>query len=462
MKRLMMNIVALFALSSITVFAPFTAGAAPGDLDTSFGGTGVIALASADSQPIVKVQPNGSILLAFSTFDGSASQWVFMQLKPDGTLDGDFGNGGVVTTNPQDLGQSKFSPLYDVSLQADGKIFALSNDGIASVVVRYHSNGALDASYNGDGFVVLFSGIGTSRVRSLAIQEDGALVVGGGVCQGAAPCKNDFGLTRLDAAGGLDSGFNASGIVITDLGGTGDQIERIVIRNGRIVALGYTSNPPTSHTEVTVIAVYKEDGTLDTTFDGDGLLIPNPDPEDPERLSNDDLAVQSDGKILLLGSRKITPPGESFEEEFFLRRFNADGTVDIGFGVNGELIVSRDMGDFRIFHCSRPTVEPSGKILLGCSIVVGDSTLNASILRINTNGAIDTTFGSGGLSQAIDIASDAGESVAAFDIQADGRILVAGLSLNTVFVARYLSGDAPAGTTGGATGSSSGGCSLIR
>src|SRR5687768_2861496 len=153
--------------------------AAPGDLDTSFNGTGVVITSISDASDVINgvaVQTDGKIVVAGSTIIGSSLDFAVARYKPDGTLDTSFSMDGKLTT---DFGG--FDYALDVAIQTDGKIVAVgwSNSPAARgfAIARYNSDGSLDTSFNGIGRVVTPD---SAEADSVAIQPDGKILVAGG------------------------------------------------------------------------------------------------------------------------------------------------------------------------------------------------------------------------------------------------------------------------------------------
>jgi|GEM_PF-2106634 len=154
-------------------------------------------------------------------------------------------------------------------------------------------------------------------------------------------------------------------------------------------------------------------------------------------------ALQPDGKIIVVG--------QPYDDNFIIvARFNTDGTPDEHFGHQG--ILHTNLYPTHQFHPDDATdvvVQPDGKI-----VVVGDGyyendygdyQVNVLVIRYNTDGSMDESFGDRGA-----VISDFGNSFDAADkvaLQADGKIVVGGTSSFVYyFVAVYnADGSADAG-----------------
>src|SRR5438093_664022 len=146
----------------------------------------------------------------------------------------------------------------------------------------------------------------------------------------------------LAAPGSLDTSFGSGGIVKTVFGTVNDEAQAIAVQaDGKIVAAGY-STVSRRHT-VFALARYNTDGSLDTGFDSDGKVTTfiHPGPEcnvDVDQANG--VAIQSDGKILAAGFAKhCTVAGD-----FALVRYNANGSLDQGFGSGGAVTTAFGSG----------------------------------------------------------------------------------------------------------------------
>ena len=137
----------------------------------------------------------------------------------DGDLDTTFGTGGKVTTA---IGSDTDQAL-SVAIQSDGKIVAAGNSNNGNdydfALVRYDANGSLDTSFGTGGKVTTDFGSANDFARSVAIQSDGKIVVAGYSNNGS---NDDFALVRYNTDGSLDASFDSDGKVTTDFGSAND------------------------------------------------------------------------------------------------------------------------------------------------------------------------------------------------------------------------------------------------
>jgi uncharacterized delta-60 repeat protein len=295
-----------------------------GSLDTSFGGTGKIttSLASSSDRAFsVVVQSDGRIVAG----GASAGDFALVRYNPDGTLDESFSDDGIVTTP---IGTSN-DAINSLAIQPDGKIVAAgtatSGSYLRVALARYDADGTLDTSFSGDG--KLITGIGISdRIWGVALQPDGKIVAVGDSWNGV---QWDFLVVRCNADGTLDTSFSGDGMLTTPVGTSHDNGRSVAIQNGKIVVAGYSYSTEGAGNADFAVVRYNTDGTLDTTFSGDGKATTPVGSLDDIAYA---MALQSDGKIVVAGYSY-----NGANEDFALVRYNADGTLDVSFSGDGKL-----------------------------------------------------------------------------------------------------------------------------
>lgn len=306
-----------------------------GTLDTSFGGgDGIVttAIGAADDQAFgVALQGDGHIVVVGYSSNGSNSDFALVRYTSNGSLDTSFGGGdGIVTTN---IGAGTNDYAVDMALHGDGRIvvagYSLNGTVGDFALVRYNSNGSLDASFGDNGIITTDIGTVTDdRASSVALQGDGRVVVAGRTFPFD---KNHFALVRYNANGTLDTSFGGGdGIVITPVGTTDDAAYDVVLQaDGRIVVAGSSSNG--GYNDFALVC-YTTDGTLDPSFGGgDGIVTTQIGTSVDHGYG---VALQGDGRIVVAGySIGLGNP------DFALVRYNQDGTLDPSFG-RGDGIVT--------------------------------------------------------------------------------------------------------------------------
>lgn len=229
-----------------------------GTLDTSFNGTGKVmtVFASFNNVPYaVAIQPDGKIVVAgHSSYD-----LAIVRYNPDGSLDTSFNNTGIVVNETLATGCA-------IAIQPDGKIVVAGGTSSSTSVMlaRYHPNGTLDFATSAPGITVGYA---------VALQPDGKIVVAGG---GGSSNNKDFALVRYHSDGGLDASFNGTGVVSTPISGRNDEIFGVAIQpNGKIIAAGYGYNA--QNFKRIIMVRYNSNGSIDSSFNGGNAVTASGD-----------------------------------------------------------------------------------------------------------------------------------------------------------------------------------------
>jgi uncharacterized delta-60 repeat protein len=341
-----------------------------GSFDTSFHGSGQTTVevggqSTVNGQSPVTVSlgtvalgSSGHILLSGTVYTtsafqtGSTEQFAVARLNTDGSVDSAFGTNGVATVAVNAGGTSAADTTAVMALPGDGSIVLAGTTGSAAgqdpanffTVARLTAAGQLDTTFGTSGMTTF--GFGTnpdSEVAAVAIQADGAIVVGGLTRPTTALDSNaDFALARLLPIGQLDTSFNKTGqeTLAFDLGGTNaDRIAALAIQpDGKIVAVGSAVTATLS----------------DTTTSGESV---------------NSLAVQSDGTVLPVVSNSSTTTVRSggalvTSSGFAVARFNPDGSLDSGYGTGGKTAFGFSLGAISDDRASAVALQADGNIVL--------------------------------------------------------------------------------------------------
>jgi uncharacterized delta-60 repeat protein len=230
--------------ASDTVIARYNAN---GSLDTTLGATGWVATSvstTTDLSNAVRVQPDGKIVSAGFRQQSGFNDSVILRYNADGTPDSSFGGAGRVITNISSGNFSNQDQFTSLVLQPDGKIIAggYSSDNSNNYfdLVRYNTNGSLDASFSG-GIVQTPVGTSNGLLYSLALLPSGRIMAAGA---GESPTGTvEMRIARYDTAGVLDPSFGSAGMVSTPFAGGTAVINSMAIQpDGKIVAGGCASD----------------------------------------------------------------------------------------------------------------------------------------------------------------------------------------------------------------------------
>jgi uncharacterized delta-60 repeat protein len=357
----------------------------------------------------LRVAVLGCIALTFSS----------LAMAQAGQLDPTFGDQGIFITNftiGPDINNA-------VALQSDGKIvvagqfISCSSCDPMGALLRVTSKGVIDTSFGTNGLVTNTFGIDVETiVVGLAVQPDGKIVAS------ATGLPDGDVVARFNTDGSVDTSFGNSGFANLSLANTGPLV---IQPDGKILVLG------------TQLARLDGDGQLDSSFGNGGraLLLQQ----------GQTLALQADGKILVASVGFGGPPGVVGTEENFpgvagvLARYNANGSVDKGFGIGGETAV--------VTSPYALAIQSDGKILAGGTVVGGLSSTfpNPSafgVARYNSDGTLDTTFGAhGGVITPFPNMNDS--TAFGLAVQSNGEVVAAGQAGNvgpltsSIGLARY-------------------------
>jgi uncharacterized delta-60 repeat protein len=289
--------------------------------------------------------------------------------------------------------------------------FVVLAASLLATVPAQAAPGDLDPTFSGDGKELTSIRV-SAYGNAVAIQSDGRIVAVGGSYAGAGG-THDFALARYMPDGSLDTSFDGDGKLTTDLGG-GVAYSVALQPDGKIVAAG-------GGAAGFALARYLPNGSLDASFDGDGKLT-------TDLGVSYGVVLQPDGKIVAAGRGA---------GGFALARYNADGSLDTSFDGDGKRTT-----DFGGGWACGVALQSDGKIVAVGSAPGFGGEGDFALARYNANGSIDTSF-SGDGTQTTDLGGDEGASD--IGIQPDGKIVAVGSSYSfigsstTAVVARYSS-----------------------
>lgn len=327
------------------------------------------------------------------------------QAQP-GTLDATFGTNGVVTT--QASGGTNL--VIAIAIQSDGKVIAVGEGSGVMHVMRYTVNGTLDTTFNGTGRAESTAG----TAHAVAIQPDGKIVVVG---DNGPTADLDIKVVRYNTNGTFDTTFDGDGIVTTAIGGGTDIGHAVVIQpDGKLIVSGRSDTPPNFQTSYAIIR-YNANGSIDTSFGNQGIRIP--------QLSGNSfprhMALQSDGKIVIVHNRIV-----SGAQKLVVLRYDSSGQPDPTFGVDGYIDTSVGIG----LEYEAVELQTDGKIVVSCSGYTNATTYDFWVIRYNTNGSLDDSFGDNGMVRTPIGPGGSIDQAKGVAIQANGKIVVAGRAPN--------------------------------
>jgi uncharacterized delta-60 repeat protein len=317
------------------------------------------------------IQSDGKIIIGGEfTSYNGTARNHIARINADGSLDASF--------NP---GTGANERVRTIAIQSDGKIiiggFFTSYNGTASnYITRLNADGSLDATFN--------PGTGANNfVNTSDIQSDGKIIIGGDFISYNGTTRNR--IARLNADGSLDASFNSEA-------GTNSTVWTTAIQSdGKIIIGGqFTSYFVTARNR---IARLNADGSIDASFN----------PGTGTNWTVYSTAIQSDGKIII-GGFFASYNGTAINH---IARINADGSLDASFnpgtGVNGNVWTT--------------AIQSDGKIIIGGQFTSYYGTTRNRIAILNTDGSLDVSFNPG---------TGANDPILTSSIQSDGKIIIGG------------------------------------
>jgi len=412
MKRILCFVlVCVVSACSSSTSNPNPTGKQQGDLDATFnapnGGYALYSGWNRDSYMGLAIQLDGKILVSTGISNGADSDVGVLRYNSDGTLDTNFGTGGVVihdSGNGNDCGRL-------VAVDVDGRItltgYTHNGNDVDMLLMRLNGNGTLDGTFGTDG-IVLFDNVGRADYgRAIAVQGDGSILV---AARSSGDGTSLAMLLKFDRAGSLDASFGTGGVAIYQGAKGNDGFRDMAVQSdGKIVVTGYTS---TDSGFQILTARYDPNGSLDPSFGTDGSVLFDGGHKNAGARG---VVMEEDGKLVVSGSNS-----NGTDLDVILLRYNADGTLDSEFGTAGVVIYDGGTGND---NGRRLALQQGDKI-----VVVGNThngtDYDALVLRYNTDGVLDGAFGTAGVASFnLGQGDDWGEAVA---IQTDQNIMAVG------------------------------------
>lgn len=343
-----------------------------GTLDTGFNSNGIVTKligTRAEARGVAIQSTDQFIVAGGFAIESGIAKFALVRYDTNGAVDLGFDGDGTVTTV---IGDG--AGIEGIAIQVDGKIVVA---GVAAVngqpqiaLARYNPNGSLDTSgFNAGGVQpgVVTTAVGVrSKAFDVAIQSDGKIVVAG-------VSEQKFVVVRYNPDGSPDNlfGTDGNGIVTTSIGDMGEG-RSVAFDGTKIIVAGWAQ---LNGKQKVAVARYTSIGELDALFDI---------PEVGNRAQAFDVAVQLDGKVVVVGFS---------DDEALCMRYEADGTLDTSFAQNG---IFR-----KLFASSAQlysvVLQPSDQKI----VTVGATAKGIIFLRLNSDGSIDETLGIDGQPEGV-------------------------------------------------------------
>jgi uncharacterized delta-60 repeat protein len=367
----------LLPLILLVVVLARPAYASPGSLDTSFSRDGFqTAFVSGGTARAVAVDDQGRILLAGSTLGANADIAV-ARLLPGGALDGTFNGDGRFRL---DLGVEE--KVFDVTV-AGGKVIVVGERhgpiGTKWFVIRLRPDGRLDTTFGGDGRVITDFGRRFEHARTVKVQPNGTILVGGSVSNGAS---ESWAFARYLDDGGLDHSFGGDGLVTMSLSISKEEVQTLVIEPTAIVAGGYAER---NYLPRFAIAKLRFDGSRVLSFANRGVRLVNLAPGADSAYG---LAIQDDGKPVLAGYAS-----NGGRADWGLVRFRTGGGLDGTFGGDG-IVMTRFTPSYDL--AAAVSMQSNGRIVVAGRVHGPGGSDDLAVARYLTDGRLDFSFSGNG------------------------------------------------------------------
>lgn len=377
--------------------------------DTGFAVTDFTGNTSDQARQIL-IQTDGKIIVGGTSFTGGDDRIAIARYDACGELDLTFGDSGRVhhTFYTRSAG-------VDYALQPDGKIIVVGNEQqpdpnyFYSSIARFNSNGTPDVSFGSGGVASLTwpnAGYWWQWFDKVFVLPSGKLLVTGGVG------NYSMGAMRFNADGSLDTTFGNQGVaqkLIMTMG----RSAAVLQPDGKVIVINALSGAGGNY-RIGLLR-FNTDGTPDNTFGTAGyaeessfsVYFPS---------NYVDARLTSDGKILVGCSVNPSP-----DQRMQVARFNSNGTLDLTFGTNGLAQIHFETEYNLLLGMA---VDAAGRILV-CGENGGTGAVGSVMGRFNADGSIDSTFGINGR-EYFDFTIGGTNWVQVIKEMSDGRLLIGG------------------------------------
>lgn len=345
-------------------------------IDSSFGSGGIFKTSFGQAEgriTTIKENKNGKKVVYGYTNSTADRTFFLTQLNKNGSLDTTFGNQGFIYGD--DGGDLDLDLM---ELDSQGRILIAGSGSLADevLVVRYSSEGVADATFGLSGVVKHIISGGNLEFSHLGIKADGKIHVG---------YTSSFGLTilRLLENGSLDTSFGTGGVQNISLASLNNpNVMSIIAKpDSKLVVAGYTDTP------TVFLGQISEDGTLDATFDGDGILeldLGSVSEQIPQGM-----AATEQGDIFVLAHLADI----AGDDVVALASVSAQGVLNTSFDDDGIYVSSAEYKlDPEAWKSSLLKIDKQKQIYA----ILEDGNRDMVIVNFDSSGAINSSFGNGG------------------------------------------------------------------
>jgi uncharacterized delta-60 repeat protein len=340
------------------------------------------------------VAPDGKVVVG----GRKGTNMAVARLNSDGTLDTAFGNGGLFETDRR-------SEVTSVAVQGDGKIIvALGWDSQWDLdlhVGRLLQNGSgFDPAFGSNGIAHVGDRWSSSHTNDVMVQRDGKIIGAGSIRLGTLLVTDDFVVVRFNEDGSPDTTFGGGDGISEHGFGEDERIAAVTIdynddpgtnpRYGTIVAVGSYADRGFEEPGRFALLRLRPDGTPDSSFSGDGLLV-SPDLSGAGIEAAADVVVQPGGRVVVAGTAGTADPNV---RNFLIARYTAAGALDNSFGLAGGGVTELDFGNTRD-EVGAIAIGYHG--VLGNLVVAGSRNNQFALVALRPDGQLDTRFHGDGI-----------------------------------------------------------------
>jgi uncharacterized delta-60 repeat protein len=446
-------------LAGAAALVPCTAGiaeAAPGGLDTAFGGGGRVSWQYGVGGPeasshalAMAVAPDGRVVVGGTATDPDLHPaFLAARFTPDGRPDDTFAGAGRIIVQAG-AGGLPYSQATGIALAPDGGILLAgqANDAPGHPLVgllRLLPDGTPDPDFGTGGVVRAQLGADASQAMAIDIDASGRILVAGDADDASG--RPALALARFSPNGALDESFGSGGQAVVQVGDTAERFSAgtsLVVLPGGDVLVGGEASDSRGNQQMALLR-FKQNGVLDTSFASRGVARLQMGTGVNGLSTIRALTLAPDGGILVAGEAT----GPAADEQLALVRYLPAGTLDTRFGTRGRVRVQLGVGDAPLSAARTLAIAPRGQILVG-----GEATDDAGdgltlVARFSARGVLDRSFGTLGAARRQFGAGKAGHRFSAIRTSAvvdASRLLVAGYATDPteddqVFLGRYVGG----------------------
>jgi uncharacterized delta-60 repeat protein len=357
-------------------------------------------------------------------------EWAIARYLPNGSLDVNFGAGGMVT-----IAFSGGARAQGVAIQPDGKIVVAGSakpsrsSNALPVVVRLTGTGSLDSTFDGDGVSWVSPGgkSPSGGFYSAVVQSDGKIV--------AAGYTNGVGfVSRLHPNGALDSAFNGSGKYVLGVEALFHTVRTQVIGSQERIVIAGAARDASNHW-IGAVWRFTGSGAPDSSFGTGGLVTTSFHDETAGYIFEDEfrgLAIDAANRIVTAGyalTHQQPTSEHSSQAQVVVARYAENGSLDVAFGDQGNGTVR--VPATQAYEIGRAiAVQADGLLLVGGNShaygATGSVNYLVTLWRFTADGLVDTGFGPGGLVSDPITSGTRAAHLAGLALQPDGNIVTVG------------------------------------